>query len=84
MKLTKKELAWVDEMNEVLARCPSERLGFATTGDPTVYIFDRTKERQINELLDRGCWDFMPAAQHLGYAAGETLDFPVCVLSTAG
>lgn len=32
-KLTKKERAWVDEVNSVLARCPSpEKIGFFTIG----------------------------------------------------
>lgn len=84
MKLTKKEQAWVDEVNAVLARCPSKRLGFATTGDPVVYIYDRTKEKAIDTLTDRGSWDFVPAAGHLGHLSGETLDFPACVQSTAG
>ncbi|MGG7930338.1 hypothetical protein PGN89_17170 [Klebsiella aerogenes] len=34
-KLTKKESAWFDEVNAVLARCPSpEKFGFYTIGDP--------------------------------------------------
>lgn len=32
-KLTKKERAWVDEVNSVLARCPSpEKIGFSPSG----------------------------------------------------
>lgn len=84
MKLTKKEQAWIDEVNAVLARCPSERLGFATIGDPSITIYDRRKDAAIDKLLDRGNMDFVPAAQHLGHLANETLEFPAGVLSTAG
>lgn len=38
-KLTAKEKAWIAEVNEVLARCPSKRLGFYTIGDPQVEVF---------------------------------------------
>lgn len=45
-KLTKKEQAWVDEVNAVLARCPSKRLGFYTIGDDQVMLYDAKKHRK--------------------------------------
>ncbi|HHQ5747088.1 TPA: hypothetical protein ACSRGY_003113 [Klebsiella pneumoniae] len=47
-KLTKKESAWFDEVNAVLARCPSpEKFGFYTIGDPNVMVYDLRKEKEI-------------------------------------
>ncbi|STU50186.1 Uncharacterised protein [Klebsiella pneumoniae] len=52
-KLTKKELAWFDEVNAVLARCPSpEKFGFCTIGDPNVMVYDKRKEKEIERKLD--------------------------------
>lgn len=52
-KLTKKELAWFDEVNAVLARCPSpKKFGFYTIGDPNVMVYDKRKEKEIERKLD--------------------------------
>lgn len=39
--LTKEELAWVKKLQKVLDNCPSDRLGFYTTGDDYVTIYDK-------------------------------------------
>ena len=84
MKLTIKERAWVEEVNEVLSRCPSKRLGFFTIGDPSVGIYDRTREGEIDTLLDMGKWEFCTAANSIEALAVATLEFPAAVQSTAG
>ena len=39
--LTKKERAWLNELQEVLDRCPSpKKIGFYTIGDKSIYLYD--------------------------------------------
>ncbi|WP_218078335.1 hypothetical protein [Escherichia coli] len=82
--LTKKEKAWVERLNKLLAECPSERIGFATCGDCDVALFDATRHDDILELVDRGKRDFLPAAHELGVLCSETLVFPAPVEGVAG
>ncbi|EAX1415045.1 hypothetical protein CRR83_06060 [Salmonella enterica subsp. enterica serovar Schwarzengrund] len=82
--LTKQEKAWVKKLNKLLAECPSDRIGFATIGDSDVFMFDLTRYDEIISKLDRGGWDFMPAAQHIGAKFDEVLRFPANVESTSG
>lgn len=82
--LTKQEKAWVKKLNKLLAECPSDRIGFATIGDSDVFMFDLTRYDEICRKLDRGGWDFMPAAQHIGAKFDEVLTFPASVESTSG
>lgn len=83
-KLTKEEKTWVKKLNKLLAECPSDRIGFATIGDSDVFMFDSTRYDEIIAKLDRGGWDFMPAAQNIGAKFDEVLTFPANVESTAG
>lgn len=83
-KLTPAEKAWVKKLNKMLAECPSDRIGFATTGDCDVTLFDIARYTEICEKMDRGHYDFIPAAQNLGAAFDEVLTFPNQVESTAG
>ncbi|WP_313449667.1 hypothetical protein [Atlantibacter hermannii] len=85
-KLTKKELAWIDEVQEVLNRCPSpEKIGFYTIGDPTVFLYDLRKLKDVENALDTGkASDWSPACRYVGAHFDETIDFPSPVESTAG
>ncbi|MGY9355804.1 hypothetical protein ACTM7X_16470 [Citrobacter braakii] len=47
-------------------------------------MFDLTRYDEISSKLDRGGWDFMPAAQHIGAKFDEVLRFPANVESTSG
>lgn len=83
-KLTKAEMAWVKQLNTLLAACPSKRLGFATTGDCDVSIFDVRQYNAIcDEQQDNG-GEFISAAARIGALFDERLDFPNQVESTAG
>ncbi len=82
-KLNKKERAWLDELQEVLNRCPSTRLGFFTIGDKDVFVYDKRLDKQIDELQDRGGRDFGLVVNDLDAGFGE-LTFPAAVHSTAG
>lgn len=83
--LTKAERAWLEEVQAVLDRCPSKRLGFFTIGDPNVMLHDATREDEIGEELEKNGGDWCSAAHRIGADFdGVSLDFPGCVHSTAG
>ncbi|EBU7767728.1 hypothetical protein DK750_23355, partial [Salmonella enterica subsp. enterica serovar Rovaniemi] len=79
--LTKKEQAWVDEVNAVLARCPSpEKIGFFTIGDPVIGLYDLRRDKEISDLDD----DLVRVAQHNGWLFDESLNFPSAVNGVCG
>lgn len=82
-KLNKKERAWLDELQEVLNRCPSERLGFFTIGDPIIYVYDRSKDQEIDDHQDRHNREYCHSVRALD-ADFCDLDFPAAVHSTVG
>lgn len=47
MTFTKAEATWIKKVQSLLDECP-ERLGFYTIGDPSIFIFDRSKEHLFN------------------------------------
>lgn len=52
MELTKAEKKWVKQVNALLAKCPSDRLGFLASGDRYVAIYDRKEHYQ--NICDSG------------------------------
>lgn len=40
-KLTKAERDWVEQFKDLMAACPSKRLGAYTTGDSDITIYDK-------------------------------------------
>lgn len=84
-KLTKKELAWVDEVQRALNSCPSKRMGFYTIGDREVIIYDNTKSNIISEIQNTPRGDYFCSAVELaGAHFGESITFPNPVEATAG
>jgi len=84
--LTKKERDWINNVQAVLDKCPSKRLGFFTIGDRDVTVYDLDKRGEIDALQHRkGNYDFCTAVQELdaGFIGGY-LNFPSQVESTAG
>lgn len=81
-KLTKKEQAWLDELQEVLNRCPSKRLGFATSGDRDITVYDGSFSDLIFKMLEREGGDYIPTADKLGAVFG-VINFPAPVEPTA-
>lgn len=80
-KLTKKEQAWVDEVNAVLARCPSpEKIGFFTIGDPVIGLYDLRRDKKISDSND----DLVRVAQQNGWLFDERLEFPSAVNGVCG
>lgn len=84
--LTKKEQAWVDELQDVLNRCPSpKKIGFYTIGDPTIFLYDLRKVNEVEKALDsRGASDWCQAVKAVDAHIDEVIIFPSPVESTAG
>ena len=85
-KLTKKELAWIAEVNAVLARCPSpKKIGFYTIGDNDVSLYELRLANEVMSALDsRNSADWCTAVQKINAGFDETIYFPSAVESTAG
>lgn len=81
--LTKKEQVWLDELQEMLDRCPSKRLGFFTMGDNNVFVYDVKMESEISRVMDRDNDDYGPAVDKVGAGLGNLI-FPAQVHSTSG
>lgn len=80
-KLTKKEKAWIDEVNELLARCPSpQKIGFFTVGDSAVGLYDLRFDKEICDSND----DLVVIAQRKGWLFDERLLFPSPVNGVCG
>lgn len=84
-KLTKAEMAWLNKVQAVLDECPSDRIGFYTIGDASVEVYDRSKEREIDETMwGARSMDFGAAVLKMKAAFEYQLDFPACVHSVSG
>lgn len=82
--LTDEEIKWLAKLQRVLDKCPSDRLGFFTTGDPTIHVYDFSKEKEINQLMNANDrLEFCNAVRKTG-AELATVVFPNSVHSTSG
>jgi hypothetical protein len=81
--LTKAEAAWLKKVQKLLDNCPSDRIGFYTVGDPSVGVYDCSKEDAIHATLDGGSGEFANAVDDNDAWLGS-LDFPRAVHSTSG
>jgi hypothetical protein len=82
-KSTKEEKSWLRKMQNLLNKCPSDRLGFYTIGDKNVTVYDKSKDRQINEYTSGQRNDFCNGVEEFEAELGD-LVFPSDVHSTAG
>lgn len=84
--LTKKEQAWLSELQDVLDRCPSpKKIGFYTIGDKSIYLYDLRRMDEITEALDnRSSMDWCVAVHDMNAGFDEKILFPSSVESTAG
>lgn len=78
--LTRAEKKWLDQLQNVLDACPSDRLGFYTTGDCALYLWNR----EASEAVYSRDEDFHDAVKHSRADFQEYLDFPAQIQSTAG
>lgn len=83
--ITKEEAAWLRKIQRLLSNPPSDRLGFYTNGDPDVSVYDRTKEREIQEAHARSgeFGEFGNAVDECDARLG-VLNFPGQVHSVSG
>lgn len=80
-KLTKKEQAWVDEVNAALARCPSpKKIGFYTIGDSNIGLYDLRHDKEISDTND----DLVCVAQRNDWLFDARLWFPSSVNGVCG
>jgi hypothetical protein len=83
-ELSAVEKKWLNDVQKVLNRCPSTRLGFATMGDRSVTVYDNAFSQAIEDhIFSSGTGDFIPTAELMGAVLGEIV-FPANVESTAG
>ena len=82
----KKEQAWLNELQDVLDRCPSpKKIGFYTIGDKNIYLYDLRRMDEIMEALDnRSSMDWCVAVHDMNAGFDEKILFPSSVESTAG
>ncbi|WP_413503883.1 hypothetical protein [Serratia grimesii] len=82
-ELTAAERKWLNDVQRVLNRCPSKRLGFATAGDCDITVYDSSFSDLIFMILEHEGGDYIPTATKLGAVLG-VIYFPAKVESTAG
>lgn len=83
--LTAAEKKWIAKLEDLLAECPSKRIGAFTIGDDSIMLYDRSFDGEIDKLQDwrgGGC-DFAIAVDSLECNLGS-VQFPFTVHSTAG
>ena len=82
--LTKKEQAWLNELQDVLDRCPSPK-NTRTIGDKSIYLYHLRRMDEIMEALDnRSSMDWCVAVHDMNAGFDEKILFPSSVESTAG
>lgn len=79
-ELTKEEAKWVKQVNALLKKCPSKRLGFFTIGDREVFLYDITHQGEIDD--NHG--DLVLALNRTGYGFEESIYFPNQVQGVCG
>ena len=78
MPLTPQEKRWVKRLQKVLNECPTSRIGFYTTGDCCLFLYD------IGAVEDEGALrDFCLIVSDADAELGDVV-FPNLVHSTAG
>lgn len=80
---TAAEKKWIAELQAVLDRCPSKRVGAFTTGDGDITFYDRAFDGEICDLQNRKNCEFGAAVDLFGCGLGS-VSFPFDVHSTAG
>ena len=82
--LTPEERDWIDRMQTLLDQCPSERLGFYTTGDHSVTIFDKKVRDKWYQAKGCPAADIQAEMAQSGASLNAGFLFPEIVESRAG
>lgn len=80
-ELTVKEQKWVDGLQKYLDKCPSDRLGFYTIGDNTIFLYNLEFE---DEILAHDHDDLARILKMNGWGFDEVLFFPNAVEGVCG
>lgn len=80
-ELTAKEQKWIDGLQKHLDKCPSNRLGFYTIGDNTIFLYNLEFEE---EILAHGQDDLARILKMNGWGFDEVLFFPNAVEGVCG
>ena len=85
IRLTPAERDWLTQVQELLSKAPSDRLGFYTVGDKTVFVYDKTCDAEIHRYSEQHPnAEFCTAVDKAAGGAIACLDFPSSVHSVAG
>lgn len=79
-QLTKEEVKWLRDVQKVLDKCPSKRLGFYTIGDPNIFLYNLDYQDEI----DSEGGDLIHILRREGWGFEETIDFPGRVEGVCG
>ncbi|UAN54732.1 hypothetical protein KGP26_29735 (plasmid) [Serratia sp. JSRIV002] len=79
-ELTAEEKKWVKQMNALLKKCPSKRIGFYTIGDNDIGLYDIDHQDAI-DAADR---DLVRGLNYTGHGFAETIVFPGPVNGVCG
>jgi hypothetical protein len=84
-KLTNEESLWLSDVQALLSRRPSKRLGFYTIGDPTLVVFDAEAVKRFEAQNAHLCeqMDYSEIVDAAGARRGS-LEFPNNVHATRG
>lgn len=79
-ELTAAEKKWVKQVQKVLDKCPSKRIGFYTIGDNFIGLYDKDHQ----EVIDSADEDLVWALNKTGHGFSESIDFPSAVQGVCG
>ncbi|AVX37783.1 hypothetical protein [Yersinia massiliensis] len=83
-ELTAAEKKWVKQVNALLAKCPSNRLGFYTIGDSNVMLYDAKQFKDKGLENDHRDLIGVLADHDLAFDEAFDLDFPNDVEGVCG
>ena len=82
--LTKPEKAWLNKIEKLLMNPPTNRIGFYTIGDCDLLTYDRSRDSEVHEAMDRNeRSDFGPCVESID-AGFESINSACAIHSTAG
>jgi hypothetical protein len=82
-KLTKEEKSWLLKVQNLLNKCPSDRIGFFTTGDTAVTVYDCSRTKEIDEFDLTNSTEYCQCISDVGAHLGRLI-FPNQVLNLPG
>ena len=80
--LTKTESAWMKKLENLMKNAPP-RIGFYTIGDADLRAYDRSRDQEINDELDRRNADYCNVIYDLDAGLGD-VKCAMPIHSTAG